>query len=136
MEEAGKRKAKKSLPFNATQQHVKNVNMVIQCEECEMWRIVYSKKKLDPQSLSVLEKIMDDVVYTCGTTFDELDLSPTLQSVCVRIVHCNDPMEKAILFLRFVSDTSCSNIRPTRSRLLFRVNGNRHWNRGRAGGYY
>ena len=59
-----------------------------------MWRIVYSKKKLNPQSLNLLEKILDDIVYTCGTTFDELDLPPTLKSVCVRTLHCNDPMEK------------------------------------------
>ena len=49
-----------------------------------MWRIVYSIKKLDPQSLSLLEKILDDISYTCGTTFDDLDLPATLKSVCVR----------------------------------------------------
>ena len=68
--------------------------MVVQCEECEMWWIVYSKKKLDSQSLSLLEKILDDIVYTCGAMFDELDLPPTLKSVCVRTLHCNDPIEK------------------------------------------
>ena len=92
--EETRNKAKKTLPFNATQQHAKNTNIVIQCEECELWRIVYSKKKLDPQSLSLLGRILDDIVYTCGTTFDELDLPPSLSSVCVRTLQCYDPMEK------------------------------------------
>ena len=29
-------KQKKTFPFNATQQHVKNVNFLIQCEDCDM----------------------------------------------------------------------------------------------------
>jgi hypothetical protein len=58
--------------------------MVIQCEECEMWRVIYSRKKLDPQNLCLLEKILEDVVYTYGTTFDELDLPPSLSTVCIR----------------------------------------------------
>ena len=29
-------KQKKTFPFNATQQHVKNVNLLIQCEDCDM----------------------------------------------------------------------------------------------------
>ena len=45
--EEAKQKVKKRIPFNTTQQRVKNVNMVVQCEECEMWRIVYSKKRFD-----------------------------------------------------------------------------------------
>ena len=75
-------------------QHVKNVSMVIQCEECEMWRIVYSKKKLDPQSITLLEEILDDIVYTCDTTFDELELPTSLKTVYVKTHHCFDPMEK------------------------------------------
>ena len=59
-----------------------------------MWRIVYSKKKLDPQSITLLEKILNDVVYTCGTTFDELELPTSLKTVCVKTHHCFDPMEK------------------------------------------
>lgn len=35
-------KAKKTLPFSASIQHVKNVDMMLQCEECSMWRLLYS----------------------------------------------------------------------------------------------
>ena len=42
-----KQKGTQSLGFNATQQHAKNTNTVIQCEECGMWRLVFSKKNWD-----------------------------------------------------------------------------------------
>ena len=42
-------KKQKTLPFVASIQHIKNVNLMVQCEECGMWRIVYSKKKLSVQ---------------------------------------------------------------------------------------
>ena len=46
---ARKRK-KPGLGFNASQQHVRNVDLVLQCEECGMWRLLFSKKKLNPKS--------------------------------------------------------------------------------------
>jgi hypothetical protein len=87
-------KRKKTLNFNATQQHVKNVNMLVQCEECELWRLLYSKKKIDPKNISFLEKIVADITYRCGATFDDLQLPTELQSVCVKVHQCYDPMEK------------------------------------------
>ena len=35
----------KTLPFIASVQHVRNISLMIQCEECEMWRLLYSPKK-------------------------------------------------------------------------------------------
>lgn len=84
----------KSLPFNATQQHVKNVNLVIQCGECEMWRIILSKKKLNPQNFILLNRIVEDISYTCGTSLNDLDLPAELESVCIKPHRCYDPMEK------------------------------------------
>ena len=37
---------KNTLPFYASVQHVKNADTTIQCDECSMWRLVYSKYKL------------------------------------------------------------------------------------------
>ena len=36
----------KTLPFSASVQNARNTNIMIQCKECEMWRLVYSKVKL------------------------------------------------------------------------------------------
>ena len=81
------KKNKKTLPFNATQQHVRNVNLLIQCEECKMWRLLFLKKKLSKN----LEGILEDLSYTCGATFDDLDLQ---KSVCIRLHSCFDPIKK------------------------------------------
>ncbi len=89
-----KKKKKKTLTFNATQQHVKNVNLLVQCEECEMWRLLYSKRKLGPCDINALEMIIGDLTYTCGATFDDLELPSELQSVCIKFHECDEPMEK------------------------------------------
>ena len=36
----------KTLPFYASVQHIKNSQLIVQCEECNMWRLVFSKYKL------------------------------------------------------------------------------------------
>lgn len=87
-------KGKASLGFNATQQHVRNVNLVIQCEECSMWRLLFSKKKLDLNSRMQLTQVIEDISYTCGATFSELDLPDNLKQVCVKHHECYNPIEK------------------------------------------
>lgn len=59
-------KRKKVVSFNVTQQHVKNVGgLLVKCEECQMWRHLFSKRKLSPQSVVKLKKILEDMSYTC-----------------------------------------------------------------------
>lgn len=36
-------KKTKALPFIPCSRHVQNVNVVVQCEECDLWRLLYSK---------------------------------------------------------------------------------------------
>ena len=62
-----------TLPFVASIQHVKNVNVMVQCEECGMWRIVYSKKKLSVQARKELERKLD---FSCGASTSDLALAP------------------------------------------------------------
>ena len=50
----------KTLPFVASVQHAKNTNLMVQCEECEMWRLVYSKYKLTKAELTELSTAMND----------------------------------------------------------------------------
>ena len=85
---------KRKLPFNATQQHVKNVGLLIQCEECEMWRLLFSKSKLSSKCIVEFESFLEDISYTCGATFDEVTMPEELKSVCVRVHKCFDPIEK------------------------------------------
>ena len=40
-----KKSKSKYLSFYPSVQHVKNAQLMVQCEECEIWRLVFSKKK-------------------------------------------------------------------------------------------
>ncbi len=78
------KKSKKSLPFTAGIQHVKNV---IQCEECEMWRLVYSKFKLTPGERKSLQKALDEFTYTCGAQLEDLNLNGRLKDgIAMRLI--------------------------------------------------
>ena len=48
------------------QQHVTNVGVVIQCEECDMWRLLFPCKKLNLQKRKLLQQFLEDVSYTRG----------------------------------------------------------------------
>ena len=107
-------KKKKPLPFNVTQQHVKNVHLLIQCDDCEMWRLLFSKTKLSSASVMKLSAILEDISYTCGATLDDITLPDDLQSVCIRSHRCHDPVEKLYYSCQFpeVICFYCSTVLP------------------------
>ena len=84
----------KTLPFVASIQHARNTNIMMQCEECEMWRIVYSKYKLTSQEKKQLNTILEDYTYTCSATLADLELTGRLADVCMRVLNCYEPLEK------------------------------------------
>ncbi|XP_019855518.1 PREDICTED: uncharacterized protein LOC109584280 [Amphimedon queenslandica] len=86
--------SKANLGFNVTQQHAKNTGTVIQCEECSMWRLIFSKKKLSPQGKADLSRLLDDISYTCGAAFDEINLPESLNTICIKTHNCHDKIEK------------------------------------------
>ncbi len=88
------RKKRKTLPFSASVQHVKNVDIMVQCEECLMWQLLYSKHKLSKSERSALQVALDDLSYSCGAQLQDLELSGNLSEVYVRDMHCYDPIEK------------------------------------------
>ena len=57
---------KKSLDFSPSIQHCKNTGMMVQCSECDKWRLVFSKKKLKPAQKNQLDDIMAEVEFNCG----------------------------------------------------------------------
>ena len=38
-----KTKRRKTLPFPSNLKHVKNIDMMVQCDECDVWRLLYSQ---------------------------------------------------------------------------------------------
>ena len=87
-------KAKKTLPLSASIQHVKNVDMMLQCEECSMWRLLYSRYKLTRQEKTQLKAAVEDLSFTCGAPLQDLDLPGRLNDVYTRQLHCEEPIEK------------------------------------------
>lgn len=87
-------KVKKTLPFSASIQHVKNVDMMLQCEECSMWRLLYSRCKLTRQEKVDLNDAVEDLAFTCGAPIQDLHLPGRLNDVYTRQIHCEEPIEK------------------------------------------
>ena len=83
-----------SLPFYGTLQHVKNSQLVIQCNECGMWRLIFSKYKLKSQDIQELQLLLDDYTYSCGSQLSELHLPDKFENVEIRRHSCHDIIEK------------------------------------------
>ena len=62
---------RKKLKFSPSSQHAKNTDSMLQCEEYNKWRLVFSKKKLNKQKLESLNKLLESISYTCGFLFGE-----------------------------------------------------------------
>lgn len=80
-------KKAKVLPFIPTDRHVQNVSVMVQCEECNLWRLLYSKRKL------TLPEKPRCLVFMWSYTFHELDLPDRLRRVHVLQHNCYDPVE-------------------------------------------
>ena len=68
--------------------------MMLQCNECGRWRLLYSKKKLKKHERELLQQRLDGLMYTCGASLEDLYLDPPLNEVYVRDVCCLDHIEK------------------------------------------
>ena len=92
---------KNTLPFYGTVQHVRNAALVLQCEECGLWRLIYSKYKLKKNQREQLQRILDDVIYTCGSKLRDLHLPDQFSNVEVKDHLCGDPIEKSYYSAKF-----------------------------------
>ena len=52
----------KTLPFTASVQHVINVDLMLQCDECGLRQLLHSKQK----ERENLQGILEDYSFTCG----------------------------------------------------------------------
>ena len=69
-----------------------NVGIMVQCEQCVMWRLLYSKRKLT-LSEKQQQSLFEDVSYSCGAMLEELNVPDTLSIVRILDHNCNDPIE-------------------------------------------
>lgn len=84
---------KKSLPFYASVQHAKNSRLVVQCDDCNMWRVIYSKHRLKKDQQMKLESVLGTHSYTCGSKLKDLHLDEEFNDVEVKDHECFDMIE-------------------------------------------
>ena len=67
---------------------------MLQCDECGMWRLLYSKLKLTKKERADLEVALEDVSFSCGASLQYLQLPGRLDNVYARELSCGEPIEK------------------------------------------
>ena len=87
------KRVKRKLSYHAYVQHVKNADIMVQCAECDMWRLVFSKYKLKKQQKEDLQRLLDDYMYSCGASLKDLNLPPEFNKVDLRDHDCFDHIE-------------------------------------------
>jgi hypothetical protein len=58
---------RRKLHFSASVQHVRNSQIMVQCLECGMWRLIFSKYKLKKEDCDTLTAIVEESIYTSGS---------------------------------------------------------------------
>ena len=99
-------KQKKSLSYSPVKQHAVNVGVVVQCDECNKWRLLFSKRKLAFHERHELEQLLSDISYTCGAKMEDLQLPELLKCVEIRIHQCCDRIER-LYYSAYPSDVLC-----------------------------
>ena len=64
--------------------------LILQCDECGMWRLLYSRLKLTKKERSDVQQVIEDVSFTCGAPLQDSELPGRLNEV----LSCGDPIEK------------------------------------------
>ena len=65
------------MPFSPSAQFAKNVGVVLQCDECLKWRVIYSKTVLNSEQRDELQQLIKTLSYTCGSRLQEIEGSRT-----------------------------------------------------------
>ena len=68
--------------------------MMLECQECGMWRLLYAKSKLSGGERTALQQVLDKWSFTCGAQLQDLNLAGRLADVYVREVSCNESIER------------------------------------------
>ncbi len=91
----------KGLPFYASVQHVNNCKLMVLCENCDLWRLIFSKYKLKPDQKVRLQQLLYTVSYSCGSKLRDLKLPEEFSTVEIRDHNCGDQIEKLYYSAKF-----------------------------------
>lgn len=84
------------MPSPPPAQYAKSTGMVIQCDECRKWQLLYSRKKIVKAQRGKLQEIVEMLSYSCGSRLQDIqDTSAEVnQEVFVKaILSCISPIE-------------------------------------------
>ena len=91
------------LPFSLSAQTCRNVAEIVCCGECLRPRVLYSQKKVVYGERVVVRRMLEQILYTCGSKLDIEPIihrgdPPTASTVFTRVMvrmnlTCNDPVE-------------------------------------------
>ena len=92
----------RTLPFYPSVQHVKNTEMMLMCDECGIWRLIYSKRKLKEAEKKKLDEALDGMSFSCGAVLQDADIPDELKEIVyVRDLSCGEPVEKLYYSAKF-----------------------------------
>ena len=74
-----------------TLKHVKNANIMLMCDECSLWRLLYSCNSLSDEERQKVQDSLGSVSFTCGVPIEDFDAD---LPVYTRSLNCYEPIEK------------------------------------------
>ena len=77
------------------------------CDECGMWRLIYSKRKLNTDQREHLNSALSGMSFSCGSPLQEAPNAEDLTDVVyVKKLRCHDRVETLYYSANF-SDVIC-----------------------------
>lgn len=95
----------KQVSHSPVKQHALNVG-VVQCYECNNWRLLFSKRKPAFHERCELEQLQSDISYSRGSKMEDLQLPEQLKCVEIHIHQCIDLIEK-LCYSAYPNDVLC-----------------------------
>ena len=83
-----------TLPFYPSVQHVTNCGLMLMCDECAMWCLVYSKRKLNTKERQQLDSASSGLSFSCSSPLQDATMPKALADIVyVKKLWCNDRVE-------------------------------------------
>ena len=97
----------KTLPFYPSVQHLNNCGLMLMCDECGMWRLIYSKRKLTNDERERLDASLSGLSFSCGSLLQEAPIPEELTDIVyVKKLRCHDRVETLYYSANF-TDVIC-----------------------------
>ena len=84
------------MPFPPSAQYARSTGLVIQCDECGKWRLLYSRKKTAKAQRDELQEIIEMLTYSCGSRLQDIqDTSAEVdqENFAKANLSCTSPIE-------------------------------------------